>query len=68
MTVKELRELLATYPDNMPICYSHCSQWTDLEAQEIGTIQAYDNGGYISQAFRPKDEARVKTYLAFPGN
>ena len=68
MTVKELREHLKQFPDTMPVVYSYCSQWTDLEAEEIITIEAYNNGGYVSQAFRPRDKAKCRTYLAFPGN
>jgi hypothetical protein len=68
MTVKELRELLAQYPDNMPIAYSCCSEYTALEACEIVTGELFDNGGYCSRPYRVKDQALLKTYLLFPGN
>jgi hypothetical protein len=68
MTVKELRDLLAQYPDDMPIAYSCCSEYTQLEAHEISPGELFDNGGYCSRPYRVKDQARVKTYLLFPGN
>ena len=67
-TVKKLREYLAQFPDNMPVVYSCCSQWTALHLKEVSTIEAFDNGGYWSQVFRPIDGLRAKTVLAFPGN
>jgi hypothetical protein len=68
LTVKDLREHLEQFPDNMEVVYSCCSQWTKMHRHEVSTLEGFDNGGYISQSFRPKDQALVKTFLAFPGN
>jgi hypothetical protein len=68
MTVKELRELLAQYPDSIPIAYSCCSEYKDLEASEIATGELFNNGGYCSRPYQVKDRALLRTYLLFPGN
>jgi hypothetical protein len=67
-TVKDLREFLAQFPDNMEIVYSCCSQWTKLYLREIEPLEGFDNGGYISLPYRPKDRDKLKMFLAFPGN
>lgn len=68
LTVGKLRTLLAAYPDDMPVCYRCCSQWTQMYAREVAPLRAFDNGGYVSEVFDEHGGRKATTWLAFPGN
>ena len=68
LTVGDLRKLLEQYPDVMPVSYRSHSEWTPMLADDIGTGELFDNGGYCSRPYQAKDGARVTTHLLFPGN
>lgn len=68
LTVGALRKLLEQYPDDMPVAFSQYSEYAPMEARHIGPGDVFDNGGYLSHAYRSRDKARVRTHLLFPGN
>lgn len=68
MTIKELKELLAKYPDTMRIAQPMHSEWTEISADEIKPLALFNNGGYLSRAYRTEDQPKAQTWLAFPGN
>ncbi len=67
MTVKELYDLLATYPSDMPIAYRCYSEWCLLEAKdiEIKPLCPPRVDGWVHDA-RP--DKPTQDYLTFPGN
>lgn len=70
LTVKQLREHLAQFPDEWEVVYSCCSSWVKMEAHEVGPMKAVDKGGYVDTVYRgnTKDGLLAKMYMAFPGN
>ena len=67
MTVAELIEFLKTQPQELPVAYRFCSDYSLLEAKdiEIENLCIPRPDRYV-QAARP-DRAKVP-YLVFPGN
>ena len=73
LTVKELREHLKQFPDNMPCFYSYCSAWTPLTAGEITKAQVIEKGGFVDivssrRRYNDPNDPRIKDALLFPGN
>ena len=67
MTVKDLREKLDEYPDDMVIGYYLYSEQCVLEEKDIETKELCETrpDGWI-QNYRP--DKKTQTYLLFPGN
>ena len=71
MTVKELKDKLNEYPDDMEVLYVACSDYYKLSADELALVSAVDKGYYhmrghdsMKQEFKDQE----KQYLCFPGN
>ncbi len=67
MTVKELIDLLATYPEDLPVAYCCMSEQVLLEAKdiEIADLCHPRPDGWV-QNYRP--DMPTQQYLLFPGN
>ena len=67
MTVAELIEFLKTQPQDLPVAYQYCSDYSLLEAKDIyiEKLSLPRNDGYIA-AGRP--DRGKQEYLVFPGN
>jgi hypothetical protein len=68
MTVADLIEKLKEFDPRLEIVFSQYSEYTKLESDMIGVAELYENGGYVSHAYRAKDQALLKPWLVFPGN
>lgn len=70
LTVGALRALLEQFPDDTPIAYRRMSEWEPLTADDIGLSDTpmFNNGGYVSRVYRPKDGAQGRSWLLFPGH
>lgn len=70
MNVKELREFLAKFPDDMDVLYKFCSDYELLDADDIEVKGAVDQGGYWMRAnatMSDDNKSRMKKYLILPG-
>ncbi len=67
MTVKELIALLETFPQDLEVTYSCCSEQTLLEAHEVHVqdLCLPRNDGWVENK-RP--DKPTQQYLCFPGN
>ena len=67
MTVGELIKALQDYPEDLPVCYSCCSEYVALEASQLDVLEACEQraDGWVHDK-RPDKPTRK--YLAFPGN
>lgn len=67
MTVKELIDLLATYPKDLPVAYRCHSEQVLLEAKDIEIVDLCHPrpDGWV-QNYRP--DMPTQQYLLFPGN
>lgn len=71
MNVKELRERLEQFPDDLEVLYRCCSDYERLNAEDLEITQAVDQGHYWMRAHHTmsdENKARMKDYLLFPGN
>lgn len=70
MTVKELIQHLHTFPEDLPIVYACCSEYTTLEAHEIGVIQLQParKDGWVASQWSGEPKVKTIPILAFPGN
>ncbi len=71
MNVKELKELLEKYPDDMEIIYEIHSDYELLEAEDIKIVPAVTKGAWIMRSHRTmsaENKRNEKEYLGFPGN
>lgn len=71
MNVRELKQALEQYPDDMEVLYCLHSDFERMEADDISTVEAVDQNGYWMRTHRTMsadNQARKKTYLLFPGN
>ena len=71
MNVKELKELLSRYPDDMEVIYCLFSDYEMLAADDIGEVKAVFKEGYVMRSHRTMSQENKdseKTYLCFPGN
>jgi hypothetical protein len=56
MTVKELIAQLAQFPPNMRVVVDLHSDYGEAASAQL--VRAYDNGGYITHAFRAEDKPK----------
>jgi hypothetical protein len=71
MNVRELKELLAQYPEDLEVLYCLCSDYTRMEPTDIGVVKAVDQGGYHMRphySMSAENKAKLADYLLFPGN
>ena len=68
MTIKELKELLNNYDENLPVAYQLHSEYYSMEPEDIELAELVDNKGYLTRPYRPVEHAKKKTWLTFPGN
>jgi hypothetical protein len=71
MNVKELRELLATFPQDLEVLYECYSDYDRLEGHEIKVGKAVDQGGYQMRphySMSAENKAKLQDFLIFPGN
>lgn len=74
MTVKEFRDFLETFPDDMQVLQTRCSDLGPMELSEWCAIQGIEEVsgryGWVRRVAAMTDEnrARVRTYLHFAGN
>lgn len=67
MKVKELIELLKTFPEDLPVVYQRWSEYCLMEAEDIveATLCEARPDGWV-QSFR--EDMPTTDYLIFPGN
>jgi len=71
MTVKELREFLELFPDDLEIVYKLYSDYEELKGEDIEMVSAVNNGSYVMRSHNTMSEEnkkKEKKYLCFPGN
>lgn len=71
MTVKELKEKLNEYPEDMYIVYDLYSDYSGLEAKDLRIIKGvYKDFYYMRSHSTMSEENKSKEmeYLCFPGN
>ena len=74
MTVKELREYLAQFPDDMEVLETRCSDLGPMDLDSWNTTegiqQVSGKYGWVQRVNQLTDEnrAKVKLYLHFAGN
>lgn len=71
MNVKELRELLEKYPDDMEVLYQLYSDYENLKPDDISAMPSVNMGGYWMRShptMSSENKANEKIYLVFPGN
>ena len=73
MTVRELRELLAEMPQDLPVAYHLHSEFKLMEPDDIAvrSLQKARPDGWVARNWRtrPEDPAiPLVPYVVFPGN
>ena len=74
MTVRELREFLSAYPDDMEVLETRMSDLGPMSIDAWGTIEGIQKVsgafGWVQRARQMMDEnrARVRTYLHYAGH
>jgi len=69
MNVKELKELLNKYPDDMEVCYEKYSDYAPMRDGEIHIVAGVDKYWYMMREHPAlKDCEEVVEFLCFPGN
>ena len=78
MTVQELIDKLSTFPRDVQVVYSFCSDYAWLEAEEISILRAEDkkiivrNGkcchAYPNEVWPTGEKPKFITAVHFPGN
>lgn len=74
LTVKALREFLATFPDDMQVLETRCSDLGPMSLGDWGPIQGIQQVsgkyGWVQRVHQMTDEnrARVREYMHFSGN
>ena len=63
MTVKELRAVLESLPDDMPVAYPLYSEYAELKPGRFTTEELFDNGGYLTTPYRDVDKPKVRAHL-----
>jgi hypothetical protein len=61
MTVKELTDALSRYPADMRVVADLHSEYSEIIS--IETITGFENGGYVSRAYRATDKTRVHGWV-----
>jgi hypothetical protein len=60
MTIGQLRERLANYPDDMPVICDMHSEYASVD--EVDVIRVFENRGYYSKVYNNVDD--VKAFAA----
>lgn len=71
MNVKELRELLAQYPEDMEVMHGMYSDYHIIDEVDWSLQDGVDMGGWVMRSHRTMSEEnkqKAKTYLALAGN
>lgn len=76
MTIKELKELLSRFDDDLPIAYKRHSVYKALDPNDkndiIEIVALVDMGGYLENATHrwvsPVKKFSSKLYVVLPGN
>jgi hypothetical protein len=63
MTCEELIAILQKLPPKMKAVVDLHSEYTEVKS--VVVLTAFENGGYISRAYRPEDVARSCGYVYF---
>ena len=71
MNVKQLKEHIEQYPDDMKVLFCQYSDYVTLNAEDIFTQKGVDKGSYVMRHHETMSEdnhAKCTEYLVFPGN
>jgi hypothetical protein len=71
MNVRELKELLSQYPDDMEIVNGRCSDWQIIQPDEWRVISGVPKDGWVMRShptMSPENKAQERAYLALDGN
>ena len=70
MTVKELRKHLASFPDDLPVCYRLYSEYKLLtvDSLDVQQLQPARQDGWVHDNWPGKPRCKRIRYLVFPGN
>lgn len=71
MNVKELKEMLSKYPDDMEVIHGMYSDYEKVEESDWSLEEAVDQGVYVMRAHRTMSVPNIekkRTYLALRGN
>jgi len=71
MNVRELREILDKYPDEMEVLNERCSDYDIISPDEWKIVKAVPKGGYVMRPHKTMSEenkAKEKEYLLLVGN
>ncbi len=71
MTVKELREFLSKYPDNLEIVNGRCSDYEIISEDEWSIIKGVPKQGWVMTShltMSEENKKEEKEYLALAGN
>lgn len=72
MNVGELKKLLETFPDEMQVIHTYCSDYRLLEADDFSVRDAVNTGGgWLMRAHKTmsvENKAKCQKYLHIKGN
>lgn len=71
MNVKELKEMLEKYPDDMEVLTSRCSDYEVVEKDEWSVVEAVPQSGYVMRGHSTmsnENKLKMKKYLFLNGN
>lgn len=71
MNVKQLREMLAQYPDDMEILNERFSDYDVVKLEDWAVIDGVPNGQWVMRAhatMSDENKAKVRKYLHLAGN
>ena len=72
MTVKELKEMLNKYPDDMLVANARCSDYQVISEDEWSVEKCVDNGGNwlmrSHETMSKENQLKEKEYLCLEGN
>ena len=71
MNVRELKEMLNKYPDNMEILTTFASDYTDVEESDWGIVKAVEKDEWYMRShptMSAENKAKEKEYLHIRGN
>lgn len=71
MNIKELKEVLAKYPDDMEVLYCLHSDYEMMQVADIREVKGVWKGAYTMRShptMSAENKANENTYVLFPGN
>lgn len=71
MTVKELKQMLDKYPDDMEILNGRCSDYSLIKEDEWSVVEGVKKDCWVMRAHRTMSDAeklQVKKFLYLEGN